>query len=132
LISPGFFSRLRSVSLWLVLMGVILSYLIAAGIASAAERRDNGEVAQVIYQVNVNTATADQLRLLYRTGEVIAARIIDERTAHGPYLDLEDLRNRVRGIGARWLACNADFVSFSGPTDLEAKISCPPTAEVAP
>lgn len=104
--------------------------LTAAAPVLAAESRDNGEVSQTVYQVNVNEATAEQLQLLYRTGPAISARIIAEREAGGPFVDLADLEERVAGIGARWCACNADFTAFSGPTDLQTKITCP--AEVAP
>lgn len=50
--------------------------------------------------VNVNTATAAELRLLPRIGPALSARIIEDREANGPFESLDDLR-RVRGIGPR-------------------------------
>lgn len=106
-----------------LIVGAALAVLLAGAAAYGAERRDNGEVAETVYQVNVNDADAEQLQLLWRVGPVLAQRIIEERE-HGEYIDLLDLQERVRGIGPRTIACNADFIAFSGPTDLETKVSC--------
>lgn len=97
---------------------------LAAAVAFAEESRQREGVDEVVYQVNVNEASADQLQLLYRVGPALAGRIIEEREAGGPFADLADLESRVKGIGARLIACNADFISFAGPTDLETKITC--------
>lgn len=48
--------------------------------------------------VNVNTATAGELESLPGIGPVLAARIVEHRTRHGPFQTLEDLL-RVEGIG---------------------------------
>lgn len=50
--------------------------------------------------VNLNTATADQLDELPGIGPVLADRIVEWRTAHGPFAAVEQLRE-VSGIGAR-------------------------------
>lgn len=52
-------------------------------------------------RINVNTATAAQLQRLPRVNREIAASIIAERNAHGPYGSLEDLARRVRLVGPR-------------------------------
>jgi competence protein ComEA len=49
--------------------------------------------------VNINTATREELEVLPAIGPAIAQRIIDDRTANGPYQQIEDLA-RVRGISA--------------------------------
>ena len=54
-------------------------------------------------EINVNTADKETLMLLPGVGETIAADIIQERDAHGPFRYPEDLL-AVRGIGEKKLA----------------------------
>jgi competence protein ComEA len=54
-------------------------------------------------KINVNTAAIDQLEELSGIGPVLAQRIIDYRTQHGPFRSLDDLLN-VTGIGPSHLA----------------------------
>ncbi|WP_460301065.1 helix-hairpin-helix domain-containing protein [Actinocorallia aurea] len=48
--------------------------------------------------VDLNTATLDQLQQLPGVGPVLAQRILDHRTAHGPFRTPDELRD-VSGIG---------------------------------
>jgi competence protein ComEA len=48
--------------------------------------------------VNINTAAAAELETLPGIGEVLAERIIDHRTEHGPFASVDDLLE-VSGIG---------------------------------
>jgi competence protein ComEA len=59
--------------------------------SSESEERDT---------VELNTATATQLRTLPGVGERTAQRIIEYREEHGGFERIEDLMN-VRGIGER-------------------------------
>lgn len=59
----------------------------------------------------VNTTTADTLTFLPRVGPVLAARIVAEREAGGPFRDAEDLQ-RVRGIGPKLAARLAPLLDF--------------------
>ena len=54
--------------------------------------------------VDVNTATATQLLALRGIGPRTAHIIVEERKRAGPYESLQDLSDRVRGIGPRKLA----------------------------
>ena len=58
-------------------------------------------------KVNINTATLEELDTLPGIGPAIAQRIIDYRTANGPFQTIEDVMN-VRGIG------QATFDSIKG------------------
>lgn len=56
----------------------------------------------VSLQIDVNTATRDELLLLPGVGPILAERIIESRRRDGPFSCHEDLR-RVRGIGPKTL-----------------------------
>jgi competence protein ComEA len=60
--------------------------------------------------VNVNTASATELEALPGIGEVIAQRIVDYRTANGPFASVDDLLD-VSGIGDAILGDIHDLVT---------------------
>jgi competence protein ComEA len=60
--------------------------------------------------INVNTATAAELDALPGVGEVIAQRIVDYRTANGPFATVEDLID-VSGIGPSTMDDIRDLVT---------------------
>ena len=62
------------------------------------ERNAEEEVAPMRVLVNINTATAEELETVTGIGPVLAQRIIDWRTANGPFTSPEDLL-QVSGIG---------------------------------
>jgi len=51
-------------------------------------------------KIDINSASAAELELLPRIGPTLAARIVADRDANGPFDSLDDLR-RVNGIGPR-------------------------------
>ena len=51
--------------------------------------------------VDVNTANADALRGIKGIGPAKAKAILDERQAHGPFKDANDLSTRVKGMGGK-------------------------------
>ena len=61
--------------------------------------------------VDVNTATAAQLEALPGIGPTLAAAIVQEREANGPFRSVDDL-TRVHGIGPGRLAQLRDFVTL--------------------
>lgn len=65
-----------------------------------AEPRNAPETAARL--VNINTAGPKELELLPGIGPALAARIVEHRTAHGPFRSIDDL-DQVKGIGPRTL-----------------------------
>lgn len=53
-------------------------------------------------RLDINRATIEELQHLPGIGEVLARRVVERRTAHGPFRTVEELRE-VKGIGARRL-----------------------------
>lgn len=61
-------------------------------------------------KVNLNTASVTQLDTLPGVGPSTAQKIVDDRTANGPFKRIEDLL-RVSGIGAKKFESLKDYVS---------------------
>jgi len=53
--------------------------------------------------INVNLASADELRLLPGIGPTLAQRIVESRAKHGPFANVRQL-TRVHGIGPKTVA----------------------------
>lgn len=75
-----------------------------------------------VKKVNINQATAAQLSHLPRVGAKAAQRIVDFRTSKGPFARIEDLME-VKGFGEKRFEQLKPYLSVSGPTTLEAKVS---------
>lgn len=71
----------------------------ASGSAGAASGATAGGAGS---QLNLNSATADQLQTLPGVGPSTAQKIIDSRAAEGPFRSVDDL-TRVSGIGEKTL-----------------------------
>jgi len=81
-------------------------------------------------QVNINTATVQELQLLPRVGPGLAKRIVDFRTANGPFKAPEELA-RVKGIGEKSFSRLQSYVTITGATSLKEKVRSPRTARPA-
>lgn len=86
--------------------------------------------------IDVNEATAERLEALPRVGPALAKRIVEDRTANGPFGSIEDLQ-RVKGIGpamAKTLAPRVTFSTSRRPTDAATyrPLTLPPVWPSAP
>jgi len=79
-------------------------------------------------QVNINTATAQELQLLPRVGAALAQRIVDFRAANGPFKAPQELA-RVKGLGEKSFARLQAYVTVTGATTLKEKIRSPRAAK---
>ena len=74
--------------------------------------------------VNINTADAAQLANLPRVGMKVAQRIVDYRTAHGPFASTSDLM-QVKGFGQKSFDRISSYLTVEGKSTLTSKIQSP-------
>lgn len=95
---------------------IVLALMIAPALAHAA-------------LVNINTADAVLLDTLPGIGVTYATRIVDYRTAHGPFLTIEDIQN-VSGIGPSTFSNIKPFITVGAASTSEAPAA--PLASTTP
>ena len=94
-----------------------------APVADAAPRSPRPRVVEkqapaLEGKVNINTASAEQLRMLPGVGETKAARIVQWRSKRGKFRRIKDLR-RVKGFGKKSVKKLEPYLSLKGPTTLK-------------
>ncbi len=69
--------------------------------------------AATVTRIDINTASAEELQKLPGIGKELAQRIIEYRTAKGPFYALSEL-TMVEGIGVEKLAELLDYATVGG------------------
>ena len=100
---------------------MILSFVILAICGAAFADTQAAAPAGV---VNINTADAAQLANLPRVGMKVAQRIIDYRTAHGPFARTSDLM-QVKGFGQKSFDRISAYLTVEGKSTLTSKVQSP-------
>ena len=101
-----------------LLLGVFLgrntnkSYIHTEGIHSEQPQPTTSQSTTSQGQIDINTATVQQLQLLPGIGETLAQRIIDYRDQNGSFSTIEELKN-VSGIGEKKLDSIKDFIKVN-------------------
>ena len=80
--------------------------------------------------VNINTADAAQLSNLPRVGLKVAQRVVDYRTAHGPFARTSDIM-QVKGFGQKSFDRLSPYLTVEGKTTLTSKVSSPRKARAS-
>ena len=75
-------------------------FVVQGGFRGGLIEIDRAGPLEARFRVDINQAEWPELSQLPEVGETLARRIVDSRTANGPFRDNDDLR-RVRGIGPR-------------------------------
>lgn len=118
---PGLYQINNDISVgeFIKIAGGLLPYADVAGLNMASNVESgmhihvpfnfNGDPAELLRKnkININTSTEDDLKQIKGVGPSTAKKIIEYRTANGPFKSIEDLK-KVKGIG------NATFEKFKG------------------
>lgn len=71
------------------------------------------ETAVITFPISINQAGKEELMALPGIGDVLADRILNFRTEHGPFMSPEELLN-VEGIGKKRLEEILDLITIGG------------------
>ena len=71
-------------------------------------------------KININTASATELRELKGVGQKRAEQIVKDREMNGPFASAQDL-TRIKGIGPKTVAKNLDKISIGAPATPASK-----------
>lgn len=87
-------------------MAVTLVVVIAPGLLAGETEKIADDVT-----ININKACVDELSQLKFIGPKFAERIVQYRTEHGPFEQVEDIM-KVRGVGQKALDANKDIITL--------------------
>ncbi|MCF7800420.1 MAG: helix-hairpin-helix domain-containing protein [Candidatus Marinimicrobia bacterium] len=77
---------------------------------AASTEPTSGEKLATDGNININQADAATLQQLSGIGPTLASRIVDFRSEHGPFTQIEDLM-KVKGIGTKMFEKNSQIIS---------------------
>ncbi|MBK5258700.1 MAG: helix-hairpin-helix domain-containing protein [Thermoanaerobaculia bacterium] len=103
---------------------ILFVTLFIVSLSASAFAADVQTPAAAAGVVNLNTADVAQLSMLPRVGAKAAQRIIDYRTANGPFRKTTDLM-QVKGFGDKTYERLSSYISIDGKTTLSAKVQSP-------
>ena len=100
-------------------------------LAGTPDRRRPAGPQTARFNVDINAADWPELAQVPGIGQTLAQRIVACRSAEGPFIDHDDLRRRVRGIGPRTLKNRRALLPPMPPAaDLAGKLSLTARAEL--
>ena len=105
----GISSRIKGVGPVMISHWADVTYLPYSGEGGVSPEREAElrelelSLARGEIKLDLNTAPADELQLLYRVGEKISERIVQEREENGPFTSLRSLARRVSGVGEKMI-----------------------------
>lgn len=70
--------------------------------------------APISFPIDINQATKEEFMALPGIGDVLAQRILDYRSEHGPFATVEGLMN-VEGIGEKRIEEILELITIGGP-----------------
>ena len=87
------------------------------GLAERSSAITQSPASQIsrLSRLDLNRATIEELQRLPGIGKTLAQRVVERRTAHGPYRTVDELRE-VKGIGAKRLARIRPLLNVGRPT----------------
>lgn len=102
-----------------ILLGGMAIFLFAGWLSrswiSTDWRLDRPSQQRFAYKTDLNNATEFELRHLPGVGEVLAERIVRERGLGGRFRDLNDVSERVRGVGPKLCQQIAPYLVWGPP-----------------
>ena len=110
---------------------ILFIALFIVSLTASAFAADAETAAAPAGVVNINTADVAQLSLLPRVGAKAAQRIIEYRTANGPFKKTTDLM-QVKGFGDKTFELVSQYIAVEGKTTLKAKVAGPKKARKQP